>query len=158
MNSTNAWGRLTEEQKTLLLISHVEWVVAKRTISGTQVDNRSIDALVESRRVIHGSIEKIGKNPTFKQTAADGAWAVLEENRGKNNEKDSYMVPYMCWKILTMAHGWIPPKYDGDLYDIANDFLWPMTDMRHSPLVAWLSSNIEFIEAMLHPGHYGLYS
>lgn len=133
------WQRLTSDQRSGLLLEHTEWAVFRSVSLGIDVDKRSLDAVIEARRLIFDDRRK-----DIAKTIGRLANKTLDElggiQRARREPMDKCSIAYICRNVLSDI-GAMDTLELGVVYDF---YMVPtLLAKSESPLVRWLSGSEE---------------
>lgn len=164
---SNAWDRLSSEQKFNTLFSHVEWVVFQAQLLGIDIDQRLSNAVAKAKNALAfdgGDWEQLSDlvNIAWLVFKEAGGEEMLGKDKviGKNKMEMLNMeqaVAYMCycithdvWLRQDVLHRYRKnkemPDSDPDLRAISHSYLLPLTSVKQqltqqSPLDKWMTEN-----------------
>lgn len=137
------WQSLSIHEKLSILLEQVEWIVFVAIKNGIVIGERSMDAVLESRRAVSGCSWK-----EAIEVAEENAWDALNNSRFElpRNEIDKEFLLHVCWSIAIDMR-WLyeqdtAQKLSGDY--VASTYLHTEEERNQSPLARCLDrSGIE---------------
>ena len=148
-----AWDQLPREEKLNLYLLQAEWVVFLALLQGVVVDQRSMRAIVEARRLARGGTEREKLIIQIKEDATVAYYSTAQNGecdyRGEaiwDYEKKigATAVAYICMRVINDTYLGLDISKTWDSMERAMEYYVTSISgsIKDGPLVRWLSENI----------------
>lgn len=97
---TRPWSELSCEQRLFIILEHMERVVFVVASSGTTIDQRSMNVIVETRRLLSGAMNRFSENTiSMARDAIEGRQEQIGLSVKDKMHDKIYCMAKMCFEM-----------------------------------------------------------